>query len=118
MRRSFSEKLGSVSGGKTKWTRCPWCRADRPPVAAQVSFEMASTIDTPRPPTRSTRRKKSKSGKSFSSKMLDEQAAGIVGAWRGARHEDHFCCDAPGLMIHPNTPFCQVKDIAFIFLVL
>ena len=78
---------------------------------------MASTIDTPRPPTRSTR-KKSKSGKSFSSKMLDEQAAGIVGAWRGARHEDHFCCDAPGLMIHPNTPFCQVKDIAFIFLVL
>jgi len=45
-------------------------------------------------------------------------SARIVTLWRSERVIQTFCCGAPGLMIHPHTPFCQVKDLFFIMLVI
>jgi hypothetical protein len=53
-----------------------------------------------------------------SSEAGDSRAARIVTLWRSERVIQTFCCGAPGLMIHPHTPFCQVKDVFFMILVL
>ena len=65
-----------------------------------------------------SRRRPRRRGRRTSSAAGSELANSIVSSWRMRRETTHYCCGAPGLMIHPHTPFCQIKDLFFIVLVL
>jgi hyperpolarization activated cyclic nucleotide-gated potassium channel 2 len=48
----------------------------------------------------------------------EKDSQDILSMWRGDRDTRHECCGAPGIVIHPKTPFRQAWDAYIIVLII